>query len=709
MSGASAAPAEREQPALVRENLRELLEGVRNPESGLSRTWNVVEAIELLVDAGQFKVARQLADYICGLLGDDERQRLFVAYKALCSIAIDGELQSNLSAIDTISHQITLLGHSHADRLRIALVRARALGIGIAMRALPESEILTARSLLEAQYRTALEAGKLQLALLAGLELMRTYVYAHNPELLAARGLLSQLVSLADPGQQLGAQAGSDSGVNSHGITDDMRCDLARFRYHIECSLSGTKGNDFIERRLRAEVAGLGEVSRALAELTIARLAADDCNRASLEHAYAVFEHHGHIAAAAEAALTLAGASLSIEHHARAQRFFTSCLALAEQGGSLYVLLSTLLGLFQTHVVTGDFVSAKAFLRRLSTIISSELALTAFGLPVVSALQVVGNFKAGQRLARRCLTASRSNRVVSLEHEAYGRLAGCLAGAGNWRAAASHYRTGALSAIRARNFSVAAELLISAVQTEVVLLAMSTKGTEKADAKVVAERQGKCTSLVQALDDILGKVCVPHEALSLRARAEQLRAELLALSGDSLGCVKRLGEARRLYASGEQFRNVALVDACSGVALLEVAKKQGAGLWEEVFSAFQRALDYFEKENDITISWKIKYYLALSASLRSKGENDLPKQVMWAEVAHTWLEGAVRDHSALAGVETGGEQPVWSNEFAPMLLPEALAALKRSLRRVVPEEQDALAKRSGRNRVRSARFKGQLH
>jgi tetratricopeptide (TPR) repeat protein len=694
---------------LVRENLRELLEGVRNPESGLSRTWNVVEAIELLVDAGQFKVARQLADYICGLLGDDERQRLFVAYKALCSIAIDGELQSNLSAIDTISHQITLLGHSHADRLRIALVRARALGIGVAMRALPESEILTARSLLEAQYRTALEAGKPQLALLAGLELIRTYVYAHNPELLAARGLLSQLVSLVNPEQQLGGQVGGDSGGNCQGVTDDMRCDLARFRYHIECSISEAGGNEFIERRLRADVAGLGEVSRALAELTIARLAPDNRNRATLEHAYAVFEHHGHIAAAAEAALALAGASLSIEHHARAQRFFTSSQALAEQGGSLYVLVSTLLGLFQTHVVTGDFVSAKALLRRLSTILSSDLALTAFGLPVVSALQVAGSFKAGERLARKCLTAARSSGVVSLEHEAYARLAGCLAGAGNWRSAASYYRTGALSAVRTRNFSVAAELFISTIQSELLLLATSKSGSEKADPKALAERQDNCSTLVRVLDDVLGKVCVPHEVLSLRARAEQLRAELLALSGDSVGCVKRLGEARRLYASGEQFRNVALVDACSGVALLEVAKKQGAGLWDEVFSSMQRALDYFEKENDITISWKIKYYLALSASLRSKGESEMPKQVMWAEVAHTWLEGAVRDHAVLAGVQTGSEQPVWSNEFAPMLLPEALVALKRSLRKVVSEEQDVPAKRTGRGRVRSARFKGQLH
>jgi hypothetical protein len=577
------------------------------------------------------------------------------------------------------------------------------------MRALHETEILTARALVEAQYHQALEAGKHHLALLSGLELLKTYVYAPTPELVAARGLLSQLVLLVDPCNSSDGQVATEVPDSLQGVTNDMKCDLARFRYHIEFCTAGCTRNEFLERRLRSETDGLGEVSRALVELTIARLVPNECDRQALEEAHQHFVHHGHLAAAAESSLVLASQSLSVEHHARAQRFFCAAQGLAEEGGSLYVSLSSLLGLFQTYIVSGALAEGRTVLQRLSTQLASELGLTAFGLPAVSALQVIGNYKMGEKLSRKCLASARSARNGSLEQEALFRLAGCLAGAGNWRSAADNYRSAALCAVKMRDFRGASEMLLSTLQAQLASFQVSQVSMASPTAAPAAEGLVSCAKDLALLENALGKVCVPREVVSLRARAEQVQAEILSLSGDSLGCVKRLGEARRLYANCDQLRNVALIDACSGVALLNVAKVQGRALWEEVFSLFQRALDLFEREGDIAVSWKIKYYLALAAALRSKGERDLQKQMMWAEVAHTWLEGAVRDHTVLASAQQGAAHPSWSSEFAPMLAAEALDALKRSLRRVAPKEQDTVAKRSGRGRTRTARHKGQFH
>lgn len=699
MSKATTARSEGEGLGLQRHDLRELLEGVRNPESGLARTWNVVEALELLLDAGQYKVAQRLARYICTLLHDDDRQRLFAAYETLCQIAIDGTLHSKLAILDTINQQMSVLGHSQADRVRIALVRARALGIGISMKALPEGELFAARVLIESQYRAALSAGKVQLALVAGLELLRTYVYSTSPEFVAARGLLAQLVSLEDP---------ASKGVD---ISTDVRCDLARFRYFIEISLAGAVRNDFLERRLRSEVAELGELAQALAELTINRLAPEECDREALEGAHAVFVSYGHLSAAAETALLLAGQSLAVGHHARAQRLFSAAFSIGDESGSQYTQISATLGLFHTHAASGDSVECLSLAHELSGFMPTELGLSGFGVTVVPALQVIGDLRGAAKLARRCLSVARSGRVTALELEALTRVAGCFAAAGNWNKAAATYIEAAECAKLRRDFAARCDLQIAALQAELVLFNADLVG--KSTQAVLLRRREICDALLGDVHASMRQVSDPFQAAVVRARVEQVHGEILCASGDTLGCIRSLGEARKFFMEVGFVRNVALVDACSGVALLEVAKSQGAAVWEEAFASLQRGLDLFERHNDVAISWKIKYYLAFGASMRSKRESDPPKQAMWAEMARSWLDGAVRDQGLLAGGQTAPDlllqvgQAGWSCEFAPFLEASALAALERSLRRVEPEGGSIVTKRSTRGRA--ARFKGQLH
>jgi hypothetical protein len=676
---------ESEIASLSRDCIAVLIAGVKDPERGAPYSWNVVEALEVLMDAGQLFVARSLAQSIQSLLSDDGRARLFRAYEALAGIVIDGELTPNLITIERTYNEIFTMGHSQADRLRITLVRARALGLGVAMKGLPETELLTARALIEQEFLHAMREERHEIAVVAGLELIKVYLYAPHPELIAAGGILAQLEEM-------------DVTTELHA---DLRCDLARFRYHIDTMrMSGSHATESANL-LRAEMKKSGDMACALGELTIARVAGAQLDRDALERTLDFFQEAKHSSALCEACLLLAGESTAKQHYARAQRFFTRALHSAREGGSCYVKLLALFGLFQSAWTSGASGESKLILKQVHKALRSELCLSAFGLNAVAAYQLTREYVEGEKLARRCISAAKKVSGLSGIHDqALHLLAGCLAGKGAWQSAARFYGEAADLAEKQRSFSVVCERRLAMIQAVLMHAAQSLTALPPQDCKVLVKQ-------LLDVEDRLSLLGVGDDVVILRGRLEQLKAQVLLAARDFVSGVKHLSAAREMYVHCSQVREVAIVDACLGVALIEVAKVQGNLLFDESAAALQRSLEFFDAVKCPQVAWKVRFYLASTAATRSGNEADQARRLMWREIALSWLDGALADRKTVLQSQDQLEDGSWANEFAPHLTFDDLDALRNTLRPAKSKSNPKPVKQTAK--TSRPRFRGQLH
>jgi hypothetical protein len=71
--------------ALCRDSVVGMLQVLQNHDHP-APAWNIVDALEVLIDAGQFRVARGLASSISELVNGDGRERLFDGYVVLCDL-----------------------------------------------------------------------------------------------------------------------------------------------------------------------------------------------------------------------------------------------------------------------------------------------------------------------------------------------------------------------------------------------------------------------------------------------------------------------------------------------------------------------------------------------------------------------------------------------------------------------------------------------
>jgi hypothetical protein len=324
---------------LCRDFVPELIRVVEQggDESGVS--WNVVESLELLLDAGAFKDAHALASSVVGMLGDDRRNRLFQAYIQLCDLIQGAPLQLAIERIEALFIEIEHGGFSHNDRCWSGIVLARALAIGVYTHALPEAELLRARTILSLEFSRGLTESSALTHIKVGLELARTYAHCPKPELPAARELLSRLASLCD----------------SHGISPDIAFDVFRLLHHVGGEESCPA------ERLRALAHPLGGVARGLAELVIARGEAKLSTSAtsSLEKALVLFQESSYRSGEFEALIALATSSAECEHHAKASRLFSQADIVATAGGFMYGRGLALLGLFNSAVASGEVENAR--------------------------------------------------------------------------------------------------------------------------------------------------------------------------------------------------------------------------------------------------------------------------------------------------------------------------------------------------------------
>ncbi len=683
-SGASAESV----PRIRRDLIPLLINGVNEPDKGGAYSWNVVESLEVLFDAGQLAIARSLARSIQELLLHDSRARLFVAYEALAGIVIEGDLTNNLSTIERVHHEIYTQGHSDADRMRISLVRARALGLGVAMKGLPESELMSARSLIEQQYLHAISRKRRDVALITGVELIKVYLYAPKPEVIAADGILRQLEA-----ESLSCEA-----------HPDLLCDIARFRYHINVARGADTDPIVAANELRRELRPFGALASALGELTIARVAGARLDRDALEQTLEIFEQSRHSAALCEATLLLAGQSATKHHYARAQRFFTRALESSQEGGSCYVTLLSLFGLFQSAWAGGGFGESKIVLRQVAALLRNQLCLSAFGLNAVAAYQLTRQYEEGERLATRCLRAIKQGTAISgIRDQALQLLASCLAARGQWQSAAKVYGEAADSAVRQRSIALGCERRLEMIQASVMHVAQTLKSLPTAECQALLGR-------LLEVEQQLSLVGALEEVLLLRARLEQVRSQVVLAARDFVTGVKHLGSARELYVKTGQMREVAVVDGCLGVALLEVGRAQGGAVLDEASGALQRSLEFFDVLGCSQVAWKLRFFLASGAAIRAGVESDQARRLMWQELSLSWLDGALADHQAAVEAQAQAEMAVWDNEFAPHLTYDDLQGLQRALRPQKRKKSGSQpAKKAGYVRASRPRFRGQLH
>lgn len=171
------------------------------------------------------------------------------------------------------------------------------------------------------------------------------------------------------------------------------------------------------------------------------------------------------------------------------------------------------------------------------------------------------------------------------------------------------------------------------------------------------------------------------EAVQARARLQSVHAQLCVMSKQHVSALRHLSAARVLFESlGLEF-DVAMVDAFTGLSMIEVGKTTSADVLEEAVLTLQRAHQFFSSPPYPPVRWKVLYYMAVAGVHVSNNAGDPIDKMKWRELAIGWMKSAERDIAMLQAdldpalyAATGTQA-----EFSPGLKPEALEGLKRAL------------------------------
>lgn len=649
-----------EPVVLNRAGLRELLQTLEEDGHNPEVTWNAVDALELLVEAGHFRVARALANNVVLLVCDSPRERLFRGYVALCTMMEEGMVFECARTLEGVHAEILAGGHSAGDRARAALLLARVLFMGVSLALLPDTDLLRARAVLEAELTDASDGELGWHRMQLGLELVKTYLYAPKPELLQAQLLLQKLEAEAE----------------KEGVwTPQAKLELLRLRYHLQnghmqkappvgCARSVTVED------LRRAASEIGEIEGALVELTAARISRSDqdgLNR--LRQAVEIFEKHRFCSGTIEALLILADASLAEDMTTRANVLFTRVADAAREGGSLQALLLALLGSSHCALSSGETERATSARRVVEDSLKTEIGIGAVGFSAVQAAQLSADYRSAIRCATHCERLFRQRGIRPAQAQALYLLGSAHAASGAWARARKAWGD-AVNVEDLRRATVSASDKRAALAQAVVMSEHSVRGYISDQGRQKAEK------LLSEAE----KALVPFEnapaVLRAQAKILSVRAQLCVMSQSAVAAVSCLHKARETYERLGSVRDVALTDALSGLALLEAGKSRGGELYEEAHTFLRQALDFFNSPQHGVIRWKLKYYLAMAAYLSSQARGHGRGGLSWRETSASWLRAAIEDAESLASAEHMGGN---GSDFSPGLTPEVMEPLKKAL------------------------------
>jgi Tfp pilus assembly protein PilF len=426
------------------------------------------------------------------------------------------------------------------------------------------------------------------------------------------------------------------------------------------------------EAALREEARLLGDSAVALTELAIARRSSE-LDTEKLERAADILEALEFLSGAYEALFLVATAALNRGHNVVAERHYQRALKLAQRGSFLNGVLLARVGLFQSASVADSRDDVRSHCDALVRDLRSELALGSSGLNCAAAQQIVGDWGGALKTAKRCQQFFARQGLSGFESQALSIIGTCEAQQGRWRKARAAW-TRAVELDEQRHAFIQACERRGLVVQALVMDDMMSLGQVR---DVTAEKAH--VLLHKADEGIRGCGDVP-EAVQARARIRSIHAQLCVMTKRHVESLRHLSAARVSFESLGMQLDVAMVDAFTGLSLMEVGKAATPDILEEAVMTLQRAQQFFSSPAHPGIRWKLSYYLATAAIHISNAAGEPPTKMKWRDLAAGWVRSAEQDLSLL---DEGGEPVVQGlalvSDFSPGLKPTALEALQRAL------------------------------
>lgn len=640
---------------LTRDNVPEIVAALKELNSTTTPRWNVVDALELLIDSGNFAHARALAERIIPLVNGDGRERLFKGYLALCDLMINGAQTEAIRELEALYVEIHHNGHSVADRVRIALLLSRSLSVCVGMGSLSEAALLRARGVLQVELTRVVEACNPEFQCVVATELAKSYLHAPTSDPRAAMGILRdprllQAMSL---------------------VPIDLSFDVRRITYQVTRAVGAGCDIEFSDEQLRAEARVVGGVARALAELAIARRAAAPCED-RLDKAAELFETNEFMSGAFEARFLLGSQALDRGHNSVAERQLRQADRLAAGVGFLHGQLLARVGLFQAAIIGAQDGEATSRADELSSLMSSEVALGSMGLNMAAARQIVGQVVEALEMARRCQGFFSRQGIEHSEAQALHTLGSCEARLGQWPAAYTAWERSVQIDEERCAFISACERRALVVQA-LVMTDITTSG------QVDSATRALCQELLDESYQTLRRFGQSSEARRIEARLHTVNAQLCVMTKSSVAALRHTSAARELFESLGMDHDAALVEALSGLAMIEVGKCGSTEIVEEAVLTLQRPLQFFTGSEYRHIRWKVLYYLAVAGVVISQRKSQAMDKLKWKDLATGWLKDALREVAQLDEAAGGANASQPDSEFSPGLKPSALEALKVTL------------------------------
>jgi tetratricopeptide (TPR) repeat protein len=655
MTSARGANRRKGEFKVTRSSLPSVIKAFRRGDEKSARRWNIVEVLELLVDAGHFSFASALCERVIEMVEGDGRARLFHGYAALCSLMSKGNQSESLEALERYYVAIHNAGHSVADKVRISMLLARAIAVCVGVGSLAQGALLRARNVLGIELERLTDSAEHELYAQVVLELAKMYLHAPTPDPRAAYALIENAAPR----------------LRQVALSEDRGFDLTRVTYQAAKLLNLPTPELISEESLRARAKEIGGIAGALAELAIARRSAEvDTERLAL--AADTLEEAEFLSGAYEAVFLLATHALDRTHNAVGERHCRRALELAQLGGFIHGELLALIGLFQSASLADSQAELKARCNAIVSRLDSEFALGSSGLNAAAVQQISGDVGGALRTAKRCEAFFRREGISAFQAQAFAIIGTCEAQSGKWKKAETAWR-GALELDKRRHaFTQAAERAALVVQA----LVMQDITTH---SQVKAATRRKCELLLNEADKAIRDLGDSQYALDVRARLQSVSAQLCVMSREHVSALRAFSVARAMYESlGMQFE-VALTDAFIGLSMIEVGKTTTPELLEEAVLTLQRAHQFFSSPPYPLLRWKLLYYMAVAGLFISNNSASPVERLKWRELSVSWTRSCERDIEAAADAPQPPGHIGFETEFAPGLNREVLQELREAL------------------------------
>lgn len=623
--------------------------------------WSIVEALELLIDAGHFLSAAKLANHAISIVAGDGRERLFRAYLELCRVMTDGQQSAPIDSIERLYIEIHNGGHSLADRVRITLVLARVLGICMAVGSLNQAVVLRARNILSMELERlsatppAKERDDFYCQVL--IELSKLYLHAPSPEPLIARAMLRELLI----SERFSA------------ISPALQLDLKRVLFHAQSVSNTLTENDTLKiENLRSEADSLGGVARGLVELSISRIE-EFFDPQALEMAADLFIENDFLSAAFEAYFQLATREFDRGHNLSARRYHEGAYRVSTQGGFMHGRMLSLFGLFQCEQLVGDRKKVAGLVNQLKAIADTEVGLAAGGLNLVAIQQASGDDDGALESALKCRNLFQSAGLVAFEAQALHAAGVVYVRKGRFSEAISVWERARVIEEQRHAFISAAERVGFIVQARMLEDLSAGGGLKPQTISCISNE-------LQGADSLLASYGVQEEAVRVRAKLAVLSSHVDMMKGERVSALRKLSRARELFEDLDAEQDVAITHAFSAVAMLELARSGNTNLLEEALGSLQRSLQFFVKEMHYGIRWKLFYFMAACSLMISQSKLSDEERYKWRDVAVAWIASAEKEFEKGAKYSAEPEEQRLDPEiFAPGLNRKALDELKAAL------------------------------